>query len=119
MRKVIMWLALSLLLPVFCGCTMLEELSRSDAQPDLRLLEHPVYEEAPPVSQTEEQSGILRVDLWLDATQVMGGINPAEDGIYPHSSRKYREGGFHYRYKNSVGMYETLLRCVLSGLRLM
>lgn len=115
MRKAVLWLMLAALLLVFSGCTTIDGLSRSEAQPDLRLLERPVYHEEPPAVQTQAEAGVLRLDLWLDGTQVMGGINPAVEGMYPHASRKYREGGFHYRYKNTTGMYETVLRCMLSS----
>ena len=115
MRKIILWLMLLILMIGLSGCTALDGLSRSDAQPDLRLLERPVYVEAPPADAPEEAESALRLDLWLDGTQVMGGINPSEESMYPHSSRKYREGGFHYRYENTTGMYETVLRCMLSG----
>ncbi len=115
MRKFILWLMLLGLLFGLSSCTVLDGLSHSDAQPDLRLLERPVYEETPPSSAPEEKESALRLDLWLDGTQVMGGINPNEEGMYPHASRKYREGGFHYRYENTTGMYETVLRCMLSS----
>lgn len=45
----------------------------------------------------------------------MGGINIHEESVYPHFSRKYREGGFHYRYGSQVGMYEGVLRCLLAA----
>lgn len=91
--------------------------SPSVSAPDLRLLTPPAYEEetfqASAVS--EKASDALRVDLWLDASQVMGGVNPAEESMYPHMSRKFREGGFHYRYGSEVGLYESVLRCMLSA----
>ena len=115
MRKAVLWLMLLVLLAVLSGCAALDGLSRSDAQPDLRLLERPVYAEDPPTAAPEEAESTLRLDLWLDGSQVMGGVNPNAKSMYPHSSRKYREGGFHYRYENMTGMYETVLRCMLSG----
>ena len=45
----------------------------------------------------------------------MGGINPNEESMYPHFSRMYREGGFHYRTADGVGLYEELLRCMLTS----
>ena len=57
----------------------------------------------------------LLLDLWLDASQVAGGVNPNPDSIYPHRSGRYREGGFHYRYENETGWYENLLRDLLSA----
>lgn len=115
MRKAVLWMVLLMMLFGLTGCAMLDELSQSDALPDLRLLTQPAYEEAPPVEDAEEAAGAIRLDLWLDATQVMGGVNPSVQSMYPHASRKYREGGFHYRYENTAGMYETVLRCMLSS----
>ena len=107
---------LAALLFVLCSCAQLDELSQSDALPDLRLLVQPFYEEPETAEKdTETASSSMRLDLWLDASQTMGGVNPNEESMYPHSSRKYREGGFHYRYQHETGMYETLLRCMLSG----
>ena len=83
--------------------------------PNLGLLSMAPYddEELIPTSDTDE--GHVRVDLWLEASQVMGGVNPYEKSLYPHTGRKYREGGFHYRYENKVGMYENVLRDMLSA----
>lgn len=64
----------------------------------------------PGETETPASGAPLLVDLWLDASQVMGGINIHEESVYPHFSRKYREGGFHYRYGSQVGMYEGVLR---------
>ena len=86
------------------------------AAPDLRLLEWPAMSDAVPGETEAPASGApLLVDLWLDASQVMGGINVHEESVYPHFSRKYREGGFHYRYGSQVGMYEGVLRCLLAA----
>ena len=86
------------------------------AVPDLRLLEWPAMSDAVPGETETPASGApLLVDLWLDASQVMGGINIHEESVYPHFSRKYREGGFHYRYGSQVGMYEGVLRCLLAA----
>lgn len=115
MRRAALWMLLTAMLFVLAGCSALDELSHSDALPDLRLLVQPAYEE-PELSaeETAAPSSALRLDLWLDASQTMGGINQNEESMYPHSSRKYREGGFHYRYQQHTGMYETVLRCMLS-----
>lgn len=83
--------------------------------PDLRLLTRPPYTEAFQAPAAEDTEAPLRVDLWLDASQVMGGINPSVQSMYPHFSRKYREGGFHYRFQNTVGWYESVLRCLLAS----
>ncbi len=116
MRKAALWMLLTAMLFVLAGCSAMNELSLSDALPDLRLLAQPAYEEPEPSpEEPEAASSAIRLDLWLDASQTMGGINPNEESMYPHSSRKYREGGFHYRYQRETGMYETVLRCMLSG----
>ena len=95
------------------GCTAVPGSSANG--PDLRLLRPLPYQEDVPAVQTVSSSASLRMDLWLDASQTMGGINASGDSLYPHFSRKYREGGFHYRYENTVGWYETVLRCMLSA----
>lgn len=116
MRKAALWMLLTALLFVLAGCATLDELSLSDALPDLRLLEQPAYEEpAPAEIPSQSTASAIRFDLWLDASQTMGGVNQNEESMYPHYSRKYREGGFHYRYQQETGMYETVLRCMLSG----
>lgn len=115
MKKAALWALLAALLFALCSCTVLEGLSRSDALPDLRLLIQPAYEEEVPAEAQEVSDSAYKLDLWLDASQVMGGINPNEKSMYPHASSKYREGGFHYRYQNTTGMYETVLRCMLSA----
>ena len=116
MKKAALWMMLAALLFMLCSCAQLDELSQSDALPDLRLLVQPAYEEPETVEkEPEAASSAMRLDLWLDGSQTMGGINPNEESMYPHSSRKYREGGFHYRYQRETGMYETVLRCMLSG----
>lgn len=99
------------------SCAMPEALRASSpaAVPDLRLLEWPAYQEAAPAAVTQAASDVLRVDLWLDASQVMGGINANQDSLYPHMSRKYREGGFHYRFGTQAGLYEDVLRCLLAA----
>ena len=100
------------------GCAALPVFSQQqEALPDLRQLEPLPYEEpqADSSAPSQQAESALRVDLWLDASQLMGGINTTGGTLYPHYSRKYREGGFHYRYQNTVGWYETLLRCMLSS----
>ena len=114
MRKTILWTLLAAMLFCLTGCAALDSLSVSAVQPDLRLLSRPVYEE-PSKPVITEESGAYQLDLWLDASQTMGGINPQTESMYPHASRRYREGGFHYRFENTTGMYETVLRCMLSS----
>jgi len=114
-RRAVLWLLLFAMLWGLTGCTALDAFSLSDAKPDLRLLERPGYEENPPVEAAAPEQGALQLDLWLDASQVMGGINQNTLSMYPHHSRKYREGGFHYRAEGEVGLYENVLRCMLSA----
>ncbi|MBR4068925.1 MAG: hypothetical protein IKK08_09910 [Clostridia bacterium] len=112
------------LLLCLCGCSVMENLpdalkagdQPAALLPDLRQLSMPeprpdTWQPAAPGAQV----GALQVDLWLDASQVMGGINPNPDSIYPHRSSRYREGGFHYRYEGQTGWYETLLRHLLAA----
>ena len=115
MRKAALWLLLIVLLMGLTGCSLPTRLSSPAALPDLRLLERPAYTEAPPAVQTETVQTALQLDLWLDATQAMGGINQNTNSMYPHHSHRYREGGFHYRSNSTVGLYENVLRCMLSA----
>ncbi|MCE5343128.1 MAG: hypothetical protein LLF96_06000 [Eubacteriales bacterium] len=121
-------LALACMLVLLCallsGCAALEVLSTPapaadtvSAGPNLGLLALPTYEnaEAENPSETSSGSGYANVDLWLDATQNMGGISTVKSSMYPHSGRKYREGGFQYHYGNTVGWYESLLRDFLAA----
>lgn len=113
MRRMILSLLFLLVLLLLCGCAAQPQ---SALQPDVRLLSRPYYpDEAPAVIEAAPAPGVLRVDLWLDASHTMGGVNLNEDSIYPHHSRKYREGGFHYRFENTVGLYENVLRSMLSA----
>lgn len=108
-----------------CSCSVLESLPAAFAPvepvgasnlPDLRQLTMPDADIAAQQSSAAAgQNGPLQVDLWLDASQVMGGVNPLDSNLYPHRSRRYREGGFHYRYENETGWYENLLRDLLSA----
>lgn len=119
-RMLLALLLCAALLLTACGLSgALDAFSGADsaaAVPDLRLLEWPAMSDAVPGETEAPASGApLLVDLWLDASQVMGGINIHEESVYPHFSRKYREGGFHYRYGSQVGMYEGVLRCLLAA----
>ena len=113
-----MWLCLLLLITALClcGCSVLLE---EDAQvlPDLRLLERPEY--ADEVMESEEASAnvqqTFKLDLWLDASQTMGGINTNEESMYPHHGVRYREGGFHYQYEDQTGWYHSLLGSMLKA----
>ena len=113
MRRMLLCALLLALLVCLCGCAALP--ADAPSQPDVRLLSRPVYpDSAPAAIQAADAPEVLRLDLWLDASHTMGGINLNEDSIYPHHSRKYREGGFHYRFENTVGLYENVLRSMLS-----
>ena len=119
-RMLLALLLCAALLLTACGLPgALDAFSGADSAasaPDLRLLEWPAMSAAVP-GETEAPASAapLLADLWLDASQVMGGINVHEESVYPHFSRKYREGGFHYRYGSQVGMYEGVLRCLLAA----
>ncbi len=115
-----------LLLCCLCSCSVLEQLppalqagkqpSAASDLPDLRQLLMP--EPEPDLwqpAQTHAASDTLLLDLWLDASQVLGGVNPNPDSIYPHRSGRYREGGFHYRYGSQVGWYDHLLKALLAA----
>lgn len=124
MRKRLKWLACLMALMCLCSCSALEHLPAAlqpspqqgaSNLPDLRQLAMPEAQQNPwqPAASGNAQ-GAMQVDLWLDASQVMGGINPNAESLYPHRSNRYREGGFHYRYENQTGWYENLLRDLLS-----
>ena len=115
-------LALCLLaLALLTGCSRWKVEGRTvEAAPALELLSMPAYEdseEGVPAAASTASAGetALRVDLWLDASQVMGGVNEHAESIYPRASAKYRQGGFHYRYQDQVGWYENVLKDVLTA----
>lgn len=107
-----------LALMLLTGCSRWKVEGRTvEASPSLELLSMPAYEETAETVSTavSSEEGPLRVDVWLDASQVMGGVNEHEDSIYPRASAKYRQGGFHYRYQDQVGWYENVLKDVLAA----
>ncbi len=116
-KTVLLLLLLAVAGWTLAGCTVLS--LKGDpvaAVPNLGLLQMEPYQAEPSASAGAGTGhSYLRVDLWLDASQVMGGINPDPDSIYPHTGRKYREGGFHYRLKNATGWYENVLRNLLGA----
>lgn len=115
MRRLCVGFLLMLMALCLCSCSVLLD-EDTTVQPDLRLLERPVYEEdAEEAFSSAAENTALRMDLWLDASQTMGGINQNEDSMYPHHGVRYREGGFHYLYKDSVGWYDSLLRSMLNA----
>ena len=87
------------------------------AGPNLALLSLPAYDdpEAEGGGSVGPGAEYSPVDLWLDGTQNMGGVNPNVKSMYPHMSRKFREGGFHYRYGTQVGWYENLLNLFIGA----
>ena len=106
------------LLAVCCallaGCGQLT-INASTGAPDLDLIGLAPYQDTEtPATQTTGADYAL-VDLWLDGTQDMGGVNPSADSLYPHYARRYREGGFHYRYGATVGWYENVLKALLGA----
>jgi len=125
MRNWLKWLSCLTALLCLCSCSAMEHLpaalqpspqQAASNLPDLRQLAMPAAQENPWQPTTAENGqNALQVDLWLDASQVMGGVNPHAESLYPHRSHRYREGGFHYRYENQTGWYENLLRDLLSA----
>ena len=113
-------LALALVCLLCTACALLGNAAVTVTQaagPNLALLALPAYDD-PDAGQTQTADtaeDYMPVDLWLDATQNMGGINPSVNSMYPHASRKYREGGFHYHYGYRTGWYENLLMDFLTA----
>ena len=119
-RRALFLLALGLVCAALTSCSAFHDLLPSDSGsaaqsgtgPNLALLALPAYnnDEATATPAVTAGSAYSNVDLWLDATQNMGGINANQASMYPHFGRKYREGGFQYRYGSNVGWYENVLR---------
>lgn len=97
------------------GCSVLEVEGKTvSSAPILQTLSMPPYQDREaPAAAAIDAEGNLRVDLWLDASQLMGGINESSDSLYAHNSRKYRQGGFHYRFAATAGWYEDVLQDML------
>ena len=114
--KKMKWLCLMLCcLVLFTGCEQLQIAGEETATaPSLMLLDMPDYEsQETVVASTGGADGTMVVDLWLDASQLMGGINEDPTSLYPQTARRYRQGGFHYRFGTStVGWYEDVLQCL-------
>ncbi len=117
-------LVLALSCALLSGCAALDGIvpaapasSQDTAGPNMALLSLPAYEDGESGAGQTPATGAsyANVDLWLDATQAMGGINVTGSDMYPHSGRKYHEGGFHYHYGSSAGWYESLLRDFLAA----
>ncbi|MBR3872907.1 MAG: hypothetical protein IKJ26_01935 [Clostridia bacterium] len=113
MRKALLTVFLAALALCLCGCSTMPS---EPVRPDVRMLDRPLYADEQAVSaESSATQSALRLDLWLDASHTMGGINLNEESMYPHYSRKYREGGFHYRYEDTTGLYENVLRTMLAA----
>lgn len=100
------------------GCALLRIQGEATlAKPNLGLLEMEPYQDGQSQDPhvTDGGEDYLRLDLWLDATQGMGGVNPYEESMYPHFGWRYREGGFHYRLGHHTGWYENVLRGMLGA----
>ena len=125
MRQRLKLLACIAALLCLCSCSVMEHLpaalqptapAGASNLPDLRQLSMPAARQNPwQPAAADSAASALQLDLWLDASQVAGGVNPYEDSLYPHRSNRYREGGFHYRYENQTGWYENLLRDLLAA----
>jgi hypothetical protein len=123
-KRLALALALTLCGALLTGCATLDALvSATPAAdtgvtgPNLGLIALPAYDdqEAEGPAATDGGSGYANVDLWLDATQNMGGISTTASSMYPHYGHKYREGGFQYHYGSTAGWYESLLRDFLTA----
>ncbi|MEA4928982.1 MAG: hypothetical protein VB104_09955 [Candidatus Limiplasma sp.] len=122
-RRLALAAALLLALAALTACdrvqTLLEETpaAQQTTGPNLGLLSLPAYDdpEADATQTAADAADYMPVDLWLDGTQTMGGINTNEQSMYPHTGKKYREGGFHYHYGAQAGWYESLLRDFLAA----
>lgn len=123
-RRAVLLFTLLALCALLTACTAVDTLvaavptagEESAAGPNLSLLSFDSYTDA----ETETPAptagaAYATVDLWLDGTQNMGGINVETNSIYPHDGRKYREGGFHYHYGSQTGWYEDVLRDLLAA----
>ena len=116
--KKLKWLCLILaLMMCLSGCEKLNIQGQQTATaPSLQLLNMPPYEdeEAASVGSADEEGNML-VDLWMDGSQLMGGINEDPTSLYPQTGLRYRQGGFHYRLGGEVGWYEDVLGCFLEA----
>lgn len=116
---------LGLVLALVCACAALTACSAlqklvaalpsaspAAAGPNLGLLALPAYtdQEGGDTDASTTGADYMAIDLWLDGTQNMGGVSTITTSMYPHTGKKYREGGFHYHYGTRAGWYESLLR---------
>ena len=114
----VLFCALLLACAALTACDTLDApATQAAAGPDLRQVTLPAWQDSSQTggaSQTQGETYAL-VDLWLDGTQNMGGINVNWASMYPHMGRKFREGGFHYHYGTHTGWYENLLNDFLTA----
>jgi len=112
-------LALTLACAALTACSTLEKLAAAlpsaspvAAGPNLSLLTLNGYpdQEGGGTDSAATGADYMAIDLWLDGTQNMGGVSAITTSMYPHSGKKYHEGGFHYHYGTRTGWYESLLR---------
>ena len=114
-------IALVLVFAVFAlsGCAVVELQGEiTPAEPNLGLLRMEPYQEAEEIAEVQAAGGAgfpYQVDLWLDGSQLMGGVNPNQRSVYPHFSERYREGGFHYNFGGTVGWYQDVLNSMLDA----
>lgn len=117
--KKVKWLCLVLaLLMCFSSCEKISVQGQTTATaPSLQLLHMPPYEDEEAASVgTVDTAGNMQVDLWLEGSQLMGGINEDSTSLYPQTGLRYRQGGFHYRFGvSTVGWYEDVLGCFLEA----
>lgn len=77
--------------------TLLPALALAQGVPDLSLLVYETPERMAPMEATgAARARIIPIDLWLDGTENMGGINGIEGTIYQGAEESIYSGGFHY-----------------------
>lgn len=115
-KRLLLGLLLLWTVGLLSGCAVMQlQGERVSSTPNLAQLHLEPYQDASiQGGEGDGATSYLRVDFWLEASQVMGGIHGKEDSLYPHFGRSYREGGFHYRWNTTVGWYENVLRNMLS-----
>ncbi len=110
-KRLTLALLLCLCAALLCGCAVWElEGETTSSVPNLSLLRPGAYiDQDDGRGDVASEGAYYRVDLWLDASQNMGGVNPSDVSIYPHRNRNYREGGFHYQDEKQKPWYESVL----------
>ena len=93
-KRAALFLVLAAALFVLSGCAALQTLvgdaapaTSAAAGPNLNLLSLPAYDDPDASDTGVSASGAeyMPVDLWLDGTQTMGGIDTNEVSMYPHT----------------------------------